>query len=199
MCSSKRPLMRFLLDGMLGRLTRWLRIIGCEAWYSRDSSDDELLRRAEQESLVLLTADVQLFRTAIAKSIEAFLVEGQYETERLANVAVRFGLTLELDTTKSRCPVCGFAIRSVTKDQIANLVPPTTFKVYQSFWICTNASCAKVYWQGSHWKRIEETLVNSREILERKKFRDRGELSIPRRRTSARTTGTSSYKRVLEK
>ena len=83
MRSSKRYLMRFLVDGMLGGLTRWLRIIGCETQYSRDSSDNELLQRANQDSLILLTADLQLFRTAIAKGVEAFLVEGQDVSETL--------------------------------------------------------------------------------------------------------------------
>jgi uncharacterized protein with PIN domain len=171
--------MQFLLDGMLGRLARWLRMIGCDAWYCKDSSDAELLQQAKQHSLVLLTSDAQLYRAAIARNIECFLVEGTDEPEKLANLAARFNLRLDIDTARSRCPVCGSHIKPVEKMDIASRVPPATFKIYQSFWSCTNAACAKVYWQGSHWKRIEGTLENARIILERRQHEGREKSSIP--------------------
>jgi len=171
--------MRFLLDGMLGRLTRWLRMIGYDAYYSKNSPDADLLHRAEEESLILLTCDVQLYRAAVARDVESFLVQGTNESERLANLAARFNLTLRIDTNRSRCPVCGSHIKPVTKGEIASRIPPATFKLYQSFWICTEASCAKVYWQGSHWERIEETLENARMILENRQHEDREKSPIP--------------------
>jgi uncharacterized protein with PIN domain len=154
-------------------------MIGCDAWYDKDGSDAVLLQRAKQDSLILLTCDVQLYRAAIARNIECFLVEGNDEPERLASLAARFNLKLNIDTERSRCPVCGSYIKPVGKEEIASRVPPATFKIYQSFWICTNASCAKVYWQGSHWKRIEETLENARLILENRQQEDREKSSIP--------------------
>jgi hypothetical protein len=171
--------MQFLLDGMLGRLTRWLRMIGCDARYYKGGLDSDLLQRAKEESLVLLTCDLQLYRTAIARDVECFLVEGIDETERLANLAARFNLKLSINTERSRCPACGSRIKSVKKEEIASRVPPATFKLYQSFWVCTKATCAKVYWQGSHWKRIEERLENARLILESRQHQDREKTSVP--------------------
>ena len=166
---------------MLGRLSRWLRLLGCETYYYRNSSDSELLQRAKEDSLILLTCDVQLYRAAIARSVECFLVEGTNEPERLAHLALRFSLELNIDTETSRCPSCGSRIQSVEKMKIASRIPPATFKLYQSFWICTNASCTKVYWRGSHWKRIEETLENARLILESKQRegKEKTPISIP--------------------
>ena len=34
-----------LLDGMLGRLARWLRLLGYDAAYDREASDHALVRR----------------------------------------------------------------------------------------------------------------------------------------------------------
>jgi uncharacterized protein with PIN domain len=164
--------MQFLLDGMLGRLTRWLRMIGCEACYHKSSSDADLLKRAKENCLVLLTCDLQLYRTAIARDVECFLVEGTDEPEQLASLAARFNLKLSIDAERSRCPTCGSRIKPVKKEEIASRIPPTTFKLYQSFWICTKVSCAKVYWHGSHWKKIEETLGNARLILENRQHAD---------------------------
>jgi uncharacterized protein with PIN domain len=154
---------------MLGKLARWLRMLGYEAVYLNDSSDQELLSRAKRDSLVLLTSDEQLYRTASIRGIEAELVQGRTEAERLAGIASRYNLRLEIDTANSRCPQCGSPLRETSKDDVRGAVPPTTFKVYRSFWICTNPQCAKVYWQGSHWKKIEQTLEGARKILEAKR------------------------------
>ncbi len=158
--------MKFLLDGMLGKLTRWLRMIGCEAEYLNDQTDRDLLSRAKRESLTLLTSDEELYRTAASRGIDCYLVKGRTEAHRLASLAERFKLNLYIDTSVSRCPVCGSPIREAAKNDVEGSVPPTTFKVYHSFWVCTNSDCAKVYWQGSHWKRIEQTLEAARKILE---------------------------------
>ena len=143
-------------------------MLGYEALYLKDSSDQELLSLAKRESLTLLTSDEELYRTATMRNIETALVHGHTEAERLAEVAERYNLKLEIDTTISRCPMCGFSIREVQKDSVEKLVLPTTFKLYQSFWVCTNPKCAKVYWHGSHWKKIEQTLESARKILDAK-------------------------------
>lgn len=158
--------MRFLLDGMLGKLTRWLRMLGYDAIYLNDLADKDLLALAKREDLVLLTSDEELYRTAAMRGTETALVQGRTEPERLAAIAERYKLRLEIDTTISKCPTCGFAIREAEKSDVEGLVPPTTFKVYRSFWVCTNPKCAKVYWHGSHWKKIEQTLEEVRKILD---------------------------------
>lgn len=160
--------MRFLLDGMLGKLARWLRILGYESEYSKGTSDAKLLSRAKEDSLILLTSDSQLYRNAISKDIESFLIDSQDNAQTLANLAYRFQLKLKLDPMISKCPVCGSAIREASKDDVTDSVPPATFKVHQTFWICANTSCAKIYWQGSHWNKIQETIRDANEILNRK-------------------------------
>jgi len=143
-------------------------MLGYETLYLKDSSDQELLSLAKRESLTLLTSDEELYRTAAMRNIETSLVQGHTEPERLAELAERYNLNLEIDATTSKCPMCGFSIREVSKENVEKLVLPTTFKLYQSFWVCTNAKCAKVYWHGSHWKKIEQTLESARKILEEK-------------------------------
>ena len=192
--------MHFLLDGMLGKLARWLRMIGYECTYMNDCEDRELLTIAKRDSLILLTSDAELYRTAVARGIESFLVEGRTETERLASLAERYRLNLSIDTTISRCPVCGWQLREASKGDVESVVPPATFKVYQTFWVCTNPKCAKVYWQGSHWKRIEQTLASAKKILDKKKqtkpiARTRRAFE-PRTRQSASAIGTASRDQV---
>jgi uncharacterized protein with PIN domain len=185
--------MRFLLDGMLGKLARWLRMLGYEAEYMNDISDSDLLTMAKRDSLTLLTSDEELYRTAVARNIESFYVQGRTEPERLAALTERYGLSLQIDTSISRCPVCGWNIREVPKRDVEASVPAATFKVYRSFWVCTNPKCAKVYWHGSHWKRIEQTLESAKKILDNKKSartKADSRTSQLRRRRDPRQTGT---------
>jgi hypothetical protein len=151
---------------MLGKLTRWLRMLGYEANYAKDRPDSELITIAKREGLTLLTSDEQLYRTAAMRGMESFLVTGRTEEERLASLADRFKLNLEIDVANSRCPVCGSPIEEKPKAEVEAWVPAATFKVYKTFWVCTNPKCAKVYWQGSHWLKIEQTLENARRIHE---------------------------------
>jgi uncharacterized protein with PIN domain len=189
--------MHFLLDGMLGKLARWLRMLGYEATYQNDRSDPDLLSIAKRDSLILLTSDEELYRTATIRGIESFLVQGLTEAERLANLADRYKLNLAIDTRNSRCPVCGSPLKEKPKSEVESAVPPATFKVYPTFWVCTNPNCAKVYWQGSHWKKIEQTLEAATKILESKANSPTGrEPANARRRQTTRPNSTPSSHKI---
>ena len=115
----KRPVMRFLLDGMLGRLTRWLRILGYDSAIFEGCFRQSSTLTGRHESRILLTSDAQLYRTAISRGIDCFLISRQNESERLAHLAYRFNLNLKLDSNDSRCPLCGSTIEPVQKEKIA--------------------------------------------------------------------------------
>jgi len=157
--------LRFLADGMLGKLTRWLRMLGCDVEYFNDLDDDELIKLAMDEKRILLTRDTQLYRRALVKGAEAFLAEGRTEPERLAELAQRFGFKLEVNVEDSRCPKCNTKISPVSKDEIRDKVPPSTSRFYDDFWICPD--CGQIYWQGSHWKKIHRTLSQAKQIMEK--------------------------------
>ena len=158
--------MNFILDGMLGKLVRWLRMMGYNARYSNVAGDVELLAAAKTESRVLLTRDFALYEQAVAKHIEAYYVEGNTEPERLAEVAARFGIALEIDLEKSRCPKCNTKLAPVPKAEIAEQVERNTLVHYDDFWKCPG--CGSVYWQGAHWIKIHATLEEAKQKLKEK-------------------------------
>jgi uncharacterized protein len=156
--------MRFVIDGMLGKLTRWLRIMGHDALYLNDAKDRDLVANAIRENRILLTSDVALYRLATARGADAYLVKGRTEAERLASLASRFKLDLSVNTADSRCPVCGSSLKEVSKKEVREKIPAATFNAFNEFWTCSNSECAKVYWQGSHWENIHAVLVKAQEI-----------------------------------
>jgi len=152
--------LKFLADGMLGKLTRWLRMIGCDVKYFNDLDDEELIGISVKEDRVLLTRDIELFRRAILKGASAFFVEGRDEIEKLAEIGEHFNLNLEINVENSRCPKCNAKIHPVSKSEVKERIPSATFRLYNEFWECP--SCGQIYWQGSHWRKINRTLLEAR-------------------------------------
>ena len=157
--------MRFIADGMLGKTVRWLRMLGHDVTYSIRLDDDELEVVAKNEHRVLLTRDLELYRHAITKGIDAFYVEGQTEAARLAGLARRFGILLTVDLQNSRCPKCNGKILSIPKEGVADKIEPNTFSHYDAFWECP--ICGQIYWQGAHWAKIRVVLKEAEENLEK--------------------------------
>ncbi len=156
--------MRFLVDGMLGGLARWLRILGYEVRYDASAKDNDLLTIAGEENMLLLTRDEELYQRALAKKIASALVVGETEEERLAQMANSFGVRLDTNMAETRCPECGASLIEKSKSDIANEVPEESLKTYDQFWKCSNQSCEKVYWVGSHWKQIRHTLEEAAKL-----------------------------------
>jgi hypothetical protein len=156
--------MKFVVDGMLGGLARWLRILGHHVLYDSKLNDTALLTRAATQEMTLLTRDVELHRRAVSKGIPALLVSGESEDERLAQVSQYYGISLTIDMDKTLCPACGSFLRKASRKEVSRQVPPASSQIYAPFWKCRNSDCGKIYWRGSHWKQINQTLTRARNL-----------------------------------
>jgi len=153
---------KFIADGMLGKLTRWLRMLGQDIKYSNQFEDAELIMTAKKEHRILLTRDSELYQRAVAKGVDAFYVEGRTEAEKLAELAERFDFSLTIDLNRSRCPRCNTKIQLTPKEKITGKVEKNTFIYYNEFWKCPK--CGHIYWQGAHWEGIRATLEEAKKI-----------------------------------
>ena len=163
--------MKFLADGMLGKLTRWLRMLGQDVIYSVKFNDSELLELAKKEDRVLLTKDFELYKRAVNRGLDTYYIEGSTESERLAEVAQRYGLQLTINMDKSRCPLCNTPLRSALKEQLQSELKEKTFTYFEKFWKCPG--CGQIYWQGAHWTQINRTLNIAQ--IEMQKLKEKNE------------------------
>ena len=147
-------MLSFLLDGMLGKLARWLRIAGFDTLFYRDKGDDELIQEVLESNRVLLTRDRELVQRATKRGVHVLLIEPEDAKSQLSQVKDVFNLTLE--PSLSRCPVCNGILVEESKENVSDRVPETSLNAFDEFWACNE--CQKVYWKGSHWKKIKETL-----------------------------------------
>jgi uncharacterized protein with PIN domain len=145
----------FVVDGMLGSLARWLRILGYDADYDPARDDNELTWIARAEGRILLTRDVQL---AGRRGIKSLLIQHQELEAQLGQTIKSLGLAL--DNPFSRCPVCNTPLEEIDKEAAASLVPSFVLETQSNFRRCP--ACQKVFWQGTHWQRMQAALLKYR-------------------------------------
>ena len=142
---------RFVLDGHLGRLAAYMRMLGFDCWYERFADDDMLATIASKEARVLLTRDVGLLKR---REIErAYCVRHDLPHDQLREVSRRFALHPHFRPFQ-RCMDCNGQLRAVSKDEVIDHLPPHTRETKNDFSRCLN--CGKVYWRGSHHARMLE-------------------------------------------
>ena len=137
----------FLADRMLGKLARWLRIMGYDTEYAEEVDDSTLARVASEKGRILLTRDRALHSR---KSVRSIYISAADPEEQLR--ALAFSCHLVFDETRMRCSLCNGIIVCVPRDQAAGRVPDGVLARHSRFYVC--GKCGKIYWRGSHWDRI---------------------------------------------
>ncbi len=145
---------RFVLDGHLGRLARYLRMVGFDTLWRSDYGDEELARISAEEHRILLSRDVGLFkRSAVSHG------HWMRETDprrQLAEVLRRFDLFRSMAPFQ-RCLRCNRLLEPVAKEAVAERLPPRVREHQDEFRLCP--SCLRIYWKGSHHARMERLIA----------------------------------------
>jgi len=149
---SEKPNPKLVVDGMLGRTARWLRIMGFDTLYDPRWNDGQLLAITRNEGRVLLTRDRELAGRAGVRSL---LVKCLALEDRLRQVVQ--GLGLRVDRPFSRCLLCNRPLDAIPKEHVGERVPPRVFRSFDEFWIC--CTCGRIFWKGSHWERMRAVLL----------------------------------------
>ena len=144
---------RFILDVQLGRLARDLRMLGFDTLYSNKYTNPDIVRIAAGEHRIILTRDLGVLKY---KSItHGYWVRSTTRDEQLVEVVKRFDLSKQFQSFK-RCLLCNGIIELIAKDKIKTQLLPKTLKYFNIFYRCPD--CKKIYWEGSHFKRMQEKI-----------------------------------------
>ena len=140
---------KFILDVHLGKLARYLRMLGFDTLYENDYTDPEIVNIAKIEKRAVLTRDTELLKI---KAIEkGYLIKSKNHLEQLAEVILRFDLASKIRPF-SRCMVCNGVVVKVEKEAVIGKLLPKTRQYYEEFFQCN--SCERVYWKGSHYIKM---------------------------------------------
>jgi uncharacterized protein with PIN domain len=151
---------RFLVDRMLGTLTRYLRFMGydtlsaCDIGSGDSREDTQLLALAEAEDRILLTHDAELARRGGRRAV--YVREKDVDAQ-LAHL-IREGF-IARQLPMSRCSLCNTPLREATPDEVADAAyTPVQKEGFVFFW-CQH--CRRLYWNGSHQKRLEQRILGN--------------------------------------
>ncbi|MCL6556425.1 MAG: Mut7-C RNAse domain-containing protein [Burkholderiales bacterium] len=146
---------RFLCDVMLARLARWLRAAGHDTLLAgAQAPDGELVRRAVAEGRWLITLDRQMAAHKAGQAQVIVLAQGS-----LAEQAARLGRLIDIDWLArpfSRCLLDNTLLEPARPGDIDRL-PEGVRRAARDFLTCP--VCERVYWAGSHYRRMAATLA----------------------------------------
>ena len=139
---------KFIADVHLGKLARWLRLLGFDTVYQNFFTNTELVGIAKDERRILLSHN-----TAFKKldNVLIFIIESEDPWQQLKQVTGHFQLKDKLRPF-SRCIICNGSLKSVLKEQVENQLEENTAAYFNEFWQCEN--CKRIYWKGSHYDRM---------------------------------------------
>ncbi len=149
--TAKEPAPRLLVDAMLGRLAHWLRLMGYDAAYWRDGSDEALIDAAQAEDRLIVTRDHAL---AGRRGVRAVLIAAEALDEQILEARTALG---GAPAPFTRCSVCGGELTDLPHAAARDLVPPYVWQTQTQFSRC--ALCGRVYWKGTHWPALQRRLA----------------------------------------
>lgn len=142
---------RFVLDVHLGRLARFLRLLGFDTDYVSHRDDAELVEIARRGGRILLTRDRELLKyDALTHGI---FVRATDPEEQLLEVVARLHLSSS-SRPFTRCMACNGELADVAKEAVLERLPEAVRREQDEFKACPD--CNRVYWRGSHFRRLEQ-------------------------------------------
>jgi len=102
--------MKFIVDCMLGKLAKWLKIFGFDTIYFSKIEDSDLIDLAREEGRVLLTRDTGLIEKS--RDVQSFFINSEDWNTQLEQVLDGFNLWGKV-RPYSRCIECNVELRDI--------------------------------------------------------------------------------------
>jgi uncharacterized protein with PIN domain len=148
---------KFIVDNNVGKLAKWLRIMGYDALLLSGEDDGRMVKVALAQNRVILTKDTQIMRRRLVTSgrLKAILIEDDDVEAQLHQVVEALNLDYHFRPF-SICLECNQCLIEKDKDAVRELVPPYVFKTQRLYMECP--SCHRLYWRGTHWQAMSREL-----------------------------------------
>ena len=149
--------MKFIVDHNVGKLAKWLRMLGYDTLFFTGEDDWEMIITALHDGRVILTRDTRIMKMGVVASgrLEAVFIESDKPEEQVRQIADR----LDLERKKgflTLCLECNCPLEGKKKEQVKDRVPPYVYRTQDEYMECP--SCKRIYWKGTHWQAMVERL-----------------------------------------
>jgi uncharacterized protein with PIN domain len=143
----------FAVDRSLGKLARWLRLLGYDTTYESDVSTRWFWKHLE-DNRVVITRTVKIQKTYTARKM--VFIESDHLGNQLKQVINDIGIRPADIRPFSRCIDCNLPVVDINKEDVYNRVPGYVWQIHDKFRTCPG--CQRVYWPGSHIRRSAEKI-----------------------------------------
>jgi uncharacterized protein with PIN domain len=146
------PSPKFIADCHLGRVAKYLRILGYDTLFFSHIEDNDLIKLSNAQDRIILTRDRELSER---KSANAFLLKPTEIKEQLITLFEEFGLSRDAYDF-SRCTVDNTPLEVVEKEKVIDKLPGGVKKHFDFFEQCP--ACGRIYWHGDHYRNMMSLL-----------------------------------------
>ena len=148
---------KFIIDRNVGKLVKWLRMLGFDAVFFEGGDDTELVNLARSQSRIILTRDTGIMKRRLITS-------GQVSALLLTSESSQFQMRQVLGNLEigncfapfTRCMECNALLQERTKEDVKERIPPYVYKTQDKYMECPY--CRRIYWKGTHWQAMMDKL-----------------------------------------
>ena len=149
--------LKFIVDTNVGKLAKWLRIVGYDTLFFNGKNDSRMVATALAQGRVILTRDTQIMKRRVITSgqLKAILIQSDEPERQLHQVIDALNLDCQFKSF-TLCLECNQPLLERSKQQVKDLVPTYVFQTQSQYMECP--ACRRIYWKGTHWQAMTEKL-----------------------------------------
>ena len=149
--------LKFIVDSNVGKLAKWLRMMGYDAVFFSGSNDSHMVSAALAEGRVILTRDTRIVERRVVTSgqLRVILIASDRPEQQERQVIEVLKLNCQFRPF-TICLECNQPLEERSREQVADRVPPYVFKTQSQFVECP--ACHRIYWRGTHWQAMTRKL-----------------------------------------
>ncbi len=143
--------MKFIVTNELGRLAKWLRIMGFDTVYHSGRERRELVIKSLREDRIILTRNSSMPAYSGTRTLQ---VKSDFVEEQVKQVIGDLGIKPEESKFFTICVLCNHPLTKAAKSEVKDKVPPYVYETQDVFMKCN--ICERIYWQGTHFSNVKE-------------------------------------------
>ena len=149
--------LKFIVDNNVGKLVKWLRMMGYDTLSFNGSDDSRMVATALDEGRVIITRDTQIMKRRVVTSgrLKAILIKSDKPRQQIRQVVESLKLDCQFRPF-TVCLECNQPLEERSKQQVQELVPPYVFQTQNQYMECP--ACHRIYWRGTHWQAMNRKL-----------------------------------------
>ena len=137
----------------MGRLAKWLRILGYDSKFYQKDNLSTLVITALREERVILTRNSRMSRFPGPPIIK---IDSDFVDKQIKQLIRQLKLRPEPEAMFTRCVICNVELKEVAKRGVKGKVPEYVYQTQKDFMSCPQ--CKRIYWQGTHWGNVKKYL-----------------------------------------